>query len=61
MSVLSYASKQPRCPLHKYTASSWDLVSFPRKRESRRRAHGDWMPAYAGMTFYWYRTYEMDI
>jgi hypothetical protein len=22
---------------------------------------GDWMPAYAGMTFYWRRTYEMDI
>ena len=52
---------QTRCPFHTYTASSWDLVSFPRKRESRRRAHGDWMPAYAGMTFYWYRTYEMDI
>src|SRR4026209_2060497 len=50
-----------RCPFHTYTASSWDLVSFPRKRASRRRAHGDWMPAYAGMTFYWYRTYEMDI
>jgi hypothetical protein len=23
--------------------------------------HGDWMPAYAGMTFSWYRTGEMDI
>jgi hypothetical protein len=23
--------------------------------------HGDWMPAYAGMTFYWHRTYETDI
>jgi hypothetical protein len=23
--------------------------------------HGDWMPACAGMTFYWRRTYEMDI
>ncbi len=23
--------------------------------------HGDWMPACAGMTFYWHRTYEMDI
>jgi len=23
--------------------------------------HGDWMPTYAGMTFYWRRTYEMDI
>jgi hypothetical protein len=23
--------------------------------------HGDWMPAYAGMTFYWRRTYEIDI
>ena len=23
--------------------------------------HGDWMPAYAGMTFYWCRTYETDI
>src|SRR6266545_2771619 len=27
-----------RCPFHKYTASSCGLVSFPRKRESRRRA-----------------------
>ena len=23
--------------------------------------HGDWMPACAGMTFYWRRTYEIDI
>ena len=23
--------------------------------------HGDWMPAYAGMTFSWRRTYETDI
>ena len=23
--------------------------------------YGDWMPAYAGMTFYWCRTYETDI
>ena len=23
--------------------------------------HGDWMPAGAGMTFYWRRTYEIDI
>src|SRR5262245_30105165 len=23
--------------------------------------HGDWMPACAGMTFYWRRTYETDI
>jgi len=22
--------------------------------------HGDWMPACAGMTFYWRRTYETD-
>ncbi len=39
-----------RCPFHKYTASSCGLASFPRKRESRRRRHRDWMPAYAGMT-----------
>jgi hypothetical protein len=53
--------RQARCPFHKYTASSGGLASFPRKRESRRQAHGDWMLAYAGMTFYWRRTYEMDI
>jgi hypothetical protein len=29
---------QPRCPFHKYTASSCGLVSFPRRRESRRPA-----------------------
>jgi hypothetical protein len=23
--------------------------------------YGDWMPACAGMTFYWRRTYETDI
>jgi hypothetical protein len=23
--------------------------------------YGDWMPAYAGMTFYWRRTYATDI
>ena len=50
-----------RCPFHKYTASPCGLASFPRTRESRRGAPGDWMPAYAGMTFYWRRTYEMDI
>jgi len=27
-----------RCPFHKYTASACGLASFPRKRESRRRA-----------------------
>ena len=25
------------------------------------KRHGDWMPAYAGMTFSWHRTYETDI
>jgi hypothetical protein len=25
------------------------------------KSHGDWMPACAGMTFYWRRTYETDI
>src|SRR5439155_26708354 len=29
-----------RCPFHTYTASACGLVSFPRKRESRRR--GPW-------------------
>ena len=29
-----------RCPFHNYTASTCGLVSFPRKRESRRR--GAW-------------------
>jgi hypothetical protein len=55
------ALQQARCPFHKYTASSCWLASFPRTRESRRRGHGDWMPAYAGMTFYWCRPYETDI
>ena len=30
--------RSTRCPFHKYTASSCGLASFPRKRESRRRA-----------------------
>jgi non-ribosomal peptide synthetase component F len=38
-----------RCPFHKYTASSCDLASFPRKRESRKCAPWDWMLAYAGV------------
>ena len=25
------------------------------------KSHGDWMPAFAGMTFYWRRTDETDI
>jgi hypothetical protein len=32
--------EHPRCPFHKYTASSCGIVSFPRKRGSRRR--GPW-------------------
>ena len=50
-----------RCPFHKYTAI---LMASRHSRESGNpggESHGDWMPAYAGMTFYWYRTYEMDI
>jgi hypothetical protein len=49
-----------RCPFPKYTASTCALVSFPRKRESGRHGAWDWMPAYAGMTFYWRRTYATD-
>jgi hypothetical protein len=30
--------RSTRCPFHKYSASSCSPVSFPRKRESRRRA-----------------------
>src|SRR5438552_9883849 len=50
-----------RCPFHTYTASACGLALFPRTRESRSRRPRDWMPAYAGMTFYWRRTYETDI
>jgi hypothetical protein len=32
------AKRMTRCLFHKYTASSCGLASFPRKRESRRRA-----------------------
>src|SRR5712692_8175425 len=32
------AVRSTRCPFHKYTASAYGLASFPRKRESRRRA-----------------------
>jgi hypothetical protein len=40
------------------------LVALCHSRESGNpgdEGHGDWMPACAGMTFYWHRTYEMDI
>jgi len=40
------------------------LMASRHSRESGNpgsEGHGDWMPAYAGMTFYWYQTYEMDI
>jgi len=40
------------------------LMASRHSRESGNpggEGHGDWMPAYAGMTFYWYRTCEMDI
>ena len=40
------------------------LVPSRHSRESGNpgdERHGDWMPAYAGMTFSWRRTYEMDI
>ena len=40
------------------------LVASRHSRESGNpgdKRHGDWMPAYAGMTFYWRRTYETDI
>jgi hypothetical protein len=40
------------------------LVASRHSRESGNpgaERHGDWMPACAGMTFYWHRTYEMDI
>ena len=40
------------------------LVASRHSRESGNpgdERHGDWMPAYAGMTFYWRRTYETDI
>jgi len=40
------------------------LVALRHSRESGNpgdERHGDWMPAYAGMTFYWRQTYETDI
>jgi hypothetical protein len=40
------------------------LVTLRHSRESGNpgdKSHGDWMPAFAGMTFYWCRTYETDI
>ena len=40
------------------------LVAARHSRESGNpgdAGHGDWMPAFAGMTFYWRRTYETDI
>ena len=40
------------------------LMASRHSRESGNpggEGHGDWMPAYAGMTFYWYRTCEIDI
>ena len=40
------------------------LVASRHSRESGNpgdERHGDWMPAYAGMTFSWCWTYEMDI
>ena len=40
------------------------LVASRHSRESGNpgdERHGDWMPACAGMTFYWRRTYETDI
>jgi hypothetical protein len=40
------------------------LVAVRHSRESGNpgdAGHRDWMPAFAGMTFYWRRTYETDI
>jgi hypothetical protein len=40
------------------------FVALRHSRESGNpggKRHGDWMPAFAGMTFYWRRTYETDI
>jgi len=40
------------------------LVASRHSRESGNpgdERHGGWMPAYAGMTLYWHRTYETDI
>ena len=39
------------------------IVASRHSRESGNpgdERHGDWMPAYAGMTFSWRRTYETD-
>jgi hypothetical protein len=40
------------------------LMALRHSRESGNpgdECPGDWMPAYAGMTFYWRRTCEMNI
>ena len=50
-----------RCLLHKYTASAAALRHSRASGNPGHKRHGDWMPAYAGMTFYRCRTYEMDI
>ena len=42
--LFSHFDGDTKCPFHKYTASSCDLVSFPRRRGSRRRAMGTGRP-----------------
>ena len=60
-------------PVQKYMSQYLDVLfihTLPVLMASRHsrasgnpggEGQGDWMPAYAGMTFYWYRTCEMDI
>jgi hypothetical protein len=38
----------------------WPRV-IPAQAGIQETRHQDWMPAFAGMTFYWHQTYETDI
>ena len=58
---LETGENHSRCPFHKYTASADASRHSRASGNPGGEGHGDWMPSYAGMTFYWYQTYEMDI
>jgi len=67
--LLSYADfLDGPTPEHKLDVHFINTLPVPAgSRHSREsgnpgvKATGNWMPAYAGMTFYWCRTYETDI
>jgi hypothetical protein len=55
-----FEERMTRCPFHKYTASACERHARAGGNPGDER-HRDWMPACAGMTFSWRRTYETDI